>query len=248
MKKEIIDIREIFSMAAKHALKDRGLKQNALAKKIGMSISALNNYVNGRREGDEGTRRKIAQALGYSYESMLSLGQWILDGNDPADWRPASIHAGIAVSCNMEGEVESGYEVAGEEFVAVPKYKAKLSGGHGSLIDSDLVETNLMFRNEFLARRGDPKRMALFEVMGDSMEPFIYDGDVVLVDMSQREIIDGKAYAFREDHTVKIKRLSTQGNVIIATSENSMRYPAYAVETDNFDLIGRVIWVGHEVR
>lgn len=93
--------------------------------------------------------------------------------------------------------------------------------------------------------------MALFEVIGDSMQPFLYSGDVVLVDMLQSDphmIEDGKAYAFREDNTVKVKRLSLQGGNLIATSENSDMYPPYHVDTDNFQLIGRVIWVGHEVR
>jgi len=138
-----------------------------------------------------------------------------------------------------------------DQFATVPKYRAKLSGGHGSTETSDQIETNLMFRRSFLKRKGQPDKMALFEVTGESMQPFIYHGDVVLVDMSVNDIeqiVDGKAYAFREDHTVKVKRLSRQGHNIIASSENHMMNPPYHVEKEDFQLIGRVVWVGHEVR
>jgi phage repressor protein C with HTH and peptisase S24 domain len=31
------------------------------------------------------------------------------------------------------------------------------------------------------------------------------------------------------------------------TSENSLLYPPYIVDTGNFSMIGEVLWVGHEV-
>jgi len=56
------------------------------------------------------------------------------------------------------------------------------------------------------------------------MFPLLYDADVVLVDPTKtgpEDIVDGKVYAFREDHTVKVKGLSSQGNILQATRENS---------------------------
>lgn len=137
-----------------------------------------------------------------------------------------------------------------DDFTTVPKYQAKLSGGPGSLETSDQIEANLMFRTEFLSRKGQVDKMALFEVTGESMQPFIYDGDVVLVDTSVNnigQIVAGKTYAFRENSTVLIKRLSVQGGAIIASSENHQMNPPYHLDTDSFNLIGRVVWVGHEV-
>ena len=130
------------------------------------------------------------------------------------------------------------------------KNKAKLSGGRGLFETSDQIEANFSFRTEFIRRKGNPKDMALFEIIGDSMKPFIYEGDVVLVDMSKNtleDIVDGKAHAFREDHTVKVKRLSRQGSRLIATSENVMKYPPYEIDGEEFFLIGKVVWLGPEV-
>jgi len=137
------------------------------------------------------------------------------------------------------------------DFSSVPKYKAVLSGGPGSFEDSDQIEANMMFRTEFLQQKGPINQMALFEVSGDSMAPFIHHSDVVLVDRSTKnpkEIVDGKTYAFQENGTVKVKRLSKQGSAIISSSDNHMMYPPYHIDLDMFHLIGKVLWVGHEVK
>jgi len=216
----------------------RGL-QAEIARKIGKEPPYINRIVSGDRPGTEDVRRSISSALGYTYEEMLSIGRRILDGQSEEGQRGATL---------PPFQARGGMGLIDHDcFVSVPKYKARPSGGHGTFDASDMIESNLMFRHDFLSKRGQVDQMALFEVTGNSMEPFIYEGDVVLVDRSSREITDGKAYAYREGDTIKIKRLSRQGNVVIASSENAMMYPAYRVETDNFSLIGRVIWVGHEV-
>lgn len=135
------------------------------------------------------------------------------------------------------------------DFDLIPKYKARLSGGHGSFEDSDQIEANFAFRKTWVRRKASSK-LALFEVVGDSMHPFISDGDIVLVDLNENDpamIVDGKPYAIREDHTVKVKRLVRQGGSLIIRSQNRQEYPDYEA-ADDFHLIGRVIWVGHEVK
>ncbi|WP_319548089.1 S24 family peptidase [Desulfogranum marinum] len=201
------------------------------------------------------TQRELASRMGYnSYSPVkdIETGQtWL---KKPTA-RLAELLFGVSETWLLTGdgkmfESASLSELVDCEFTLVPKYKAKLSGGHGSFEISDQIEANLSFRTEFIRRKGNPKDMALFEIIGDSMEPFIYDGDVVLVDMSKKtleDIVDGKAYAFREDHTVKVKRLSRQGNRLIATSENVMKYPPYEIIIEEFFLIGKVVWLGHEV-
>ena len=82
------------------------------------------------------------------------------------------------------------------------------------------------------------------------MAPFICEGDVVLVDLADKDpdmIVDGKTYAIREDGTVKIKRLVRQGRKLIIRSQDILNYPDYEAE-DDFSLLGRVIWFGHVVR
>ncbi|WP_028581725.1 LexA family transcriptional regulator [Desulfogranum japonicum] len=201
-------------------------KFNQLAELVGTT----GQYVSRKKNKDE-----FPIEWAYSVAKKYGLlTEWIIEGKEP---RRLDLKSSVADSqC--------------AEFTMVPKYKARLSSGHGSFRTSDQIEANYAFRTEFIRSKGNPKDMALFEIMGDSMEPFIYDGDVVMVDMSKNEledIVDGKAYAFREGETVKVKRLSRQANRLIASSENYQKYPPYQLENGDFGIIGKVIWLGHEV-
>lgn len=264
MKTKKIDIMEIFSIATKHVLSTKGIKQNAIAKSLNIGTTTLNNYITGRREGDENTRRRIAERLGWKYEELLMLGQWILEGNPPEDFYLPSADLTKREICESRTdstvplkeadtkEDRSDYIIHKNSapFISVPKFLARLSGEHDSFQDTDRVESNLMFHKDFLSKHGSPDQMALIEVTGNSMHPFLSNGDTVLVDLSRNtlaDIVDGKAYAFREGQSVKIKRLSLQGSTLIASSESAQLYPPYSIDINNFSLIGEVLWVGHEV-
>lgn len=245
------EIKELYRSALVYLKKKNRCTIAELAKAANCStrhIQGVLSEVEKKGLGSE-SGQMLAEKFGLSYKDFLSLGQWILDGNSPNEWAPPMKSTSFQGSKSFPGQnlFLGGQE---QEFTAVPKYKAKLSGGNGSLVTEDQIDANLIFRTEFLQKKGQVNQMALFEVTGESMVPFIHDKDVVLVDMSintHEQIIDGKAFAYREGDTIKIKRLSRQGKNIIASSENFAIYPPYVIEAENFQLIGRVVWVGHEV-
>jgi len=264
MENKKFSIMDVFSVATQHVLSAKGIKQNAIAKDINVGVTTLNNYIKGKREGDETTRRKIAERLDWDYEKLLAFGQWIMEGNSPDEFYLLSVDFTGEEPDKLNSENNSSFKASGanedrttykdsqnvNNYIHLPMFASRLSGKHGSFQNADRVESHLMFHNKFLRKFGDPDQMALFEVIGNSMQPFLYSGDVVLVNLNQNNfdnIIDGKAYAFREDHTVKVKRLSFQGANLIAISENSQLYPPYTVDTGNCSLIGEVLWVGREV-
>ena len=241
-------IKEMFSAGLNFILKNHFYrKQKELAIELKMSPSSLNDYLKGRREGDEGTRRKITNLLGFKYEGVLELGSKIIETSDDGQ----DTHS-VIDEVNFEDLLESislDENIPLPDFTLIPKYKARLSGGHGSFEDSDQVESNFAFRRDWINRRGTDN-FALFEVIGESMTPFICEGDVVLVDLADKDpdmIVDGKTYAIREDGTVKIKRLVKQGKKLIIRSQDILNYPDYEAE-DDFSLLGRVIWFGHVVK
>ena len=62
-----------FSERLKEVLKDRGVSQLALAKKIGMSQGVVNNYCTGKREPTLDVLIKICKALNESADYLLGL-------------------------------------------------------------------------------------------------------------------------------------------------------------------------------
>jgi|GEM_PF-1825412 len=140
-----------------------------------------------------------------------------------------------------------------EDFTLVPKYKVRLSGGPGNYVLEEDMEHHLVFKTTWLKRRCPGNGCGLFTVTGDSMAPHVTEGDIVLVDMAKNQpldIVDGKIYAFSEWETVKIKRLMRQGPKIMAQSDNILNIGPSMIEVDigQFRLIGKIVWVGHEVR
>jgi len=143
------------------------------------------------------------------------------------------------------------YNTNHEDFVLIPKYKAVLSAGDGSFDNKDQISSYFAFRKEWIKQRGNPKNFVLVLVRGDSMSPTICHNDMVLVDKSKTglsDIIDGKIHAIRENDVIKIKRLYISGKKIKIKSDNEIEGDSYEIdiEEEDFHLIGRIIWVGHE--
>lgn len=79
---------------------------------------------------------------------------------------------------------------------------------------------------------------------GDSMEPTIHDGDLVLLDRSQRKIGEPDAlWAFAAGNTGGIKRLRIKGDRVIILSDNPS-VPEDWEPADAVSIVARVIFVG----
>ena len=151
----------------------------------------------------------------------------------------------------METGVGDPYLIPEEdgEFVRIPKVMARLSAGGGSFEHGAEVEEFYSFRQDWLRRKGDPKHMALMEVVGNSMEPEIREGDCVLVNESARDILAGAVYAVGVEDTVMVKRVERHPGKLVLISDNKDYAPIY-LQGDEMDLvriIGKVIWVCREL-
>jgi phage repressor protein C with HTH and peptisase S24 domain len=78
------------------------------------------------------------------------------------------------------------------DFVLIPRIRAEASLGLGAdCYSKDDIIGHLAFKNVWLQKkRLNPKFLALIDAVGDSMSPTIIDGDVLLVDLRQKEPMD----------------------------------------------------------
>lgn len=166
---------------------------------------------------------------------------WLFFGRGPARLPEAG-----------DDELPSSPADCESELVTIPLAEARLSAGTGSLEVSDAREGGYAFRSDFLRRKGNPRRMVLMRVSGDSMVPEIYDNDVVLLDQGQKEISPGRLYAVGFEDAIYIKRVDKLPGKIILHSANPA-YPPLSLDlrgdgADQFRVIGRVLWSGREYR
>ena len=134
-------------------------------------------------------------------------------------------------------------------FAGVPKVKARLSAGNGSFEVGSDIEGYYAFRRDWLNTKGAINNMVLMDIFGNSMEPEMKDGDTILIDESQKDVLAGAIYAVGVDDTIMVKRLEKHPNKLVLLSDNRDYAPIF-LESDEIDsvrIIGKVIWIGREL-
>ena len=135
-------------------------------------------------------------------------------------------------------------------FKNIPKVRARLSAGSGSFEVGSEIEGYYAFRKDWLTTKGNMDKMVLMDIFGNSMEPELKDGDTILIDESQKDILAGAVYAVGVDDTIMVKRLEKHPNKLVLISDNRDYEPIFLRESDihNIRIIGKVIWVCREFR
>ena len=138
------------------------------------------------------------------------------------------------------------------DMIYVPLVEAQLSAGTGSFVTGELSDKRYGFRSDFLTRKGQISQMVLMRVEGDSMEPEIHHGDVVLIDQSQTQPRPGAMFAIGVEDLVYIKMVDSKPGKIVLKSLNPAYDPleidARGDLADGIRIIGKAIWLGREMR
>lgn len=132
----------------------------------------------------------------------------------------------------------------------IPLYDVKAKAGHGVVVTSERIVDSLAFKQDFLRNELGATRddLYLIHVEGDSMEPTLRAGDLILVDRRRTTADREGIYVLRMDDALLVKRLQRQpGGRIMATSDNPT-YQSFDVDLkalhDGLSIIGRVVWAG----
>ena len=139
---------------------------------------------------------------------------------------------------------------AGEGFQTVPKVRARLCAGGGSFEVDDRVEGFFAFDSAWLGEKGEADRMVLMDIFGNSMEPELRDGDTVLVDQSQKDVLAGAVFAVGIEDTIMVKRIEKHPSKLVLLSDNTRYAPIYLDENqgDAVRIIGKVVWACRNFR
>ncbi|MBF0425730.1 MAG: helix-turn-helix transcriptional regulator [Magnetococcales bacterium] len=128
----------------------------------------------------------------------------------------------------------------------------RLSGGGGSVTEGANIVDRMAFREDWLRGQGfELHKLALFMIEGDSMEPDLRPGDMVLIDLRTQGRVDFDAiYAIRVGGLLRIKRLQWNRNKSITVRSANQYYKDETIqpgEEEDFQIIGRAVWVGRRI-
>jgi phage repressor protein C with HTH and peptisase S24 domain len=81
------------------------------------------------------------------------------------------------------------------------------------------------------------------------MQPTFADGDLLLVNIGQRQIYQGQAYAIRLDGCLLVNRVEIRpGGICRLFSDNRDIASPYEIEAGQMDVLGQVVWSSHMTR
>lgn len=132
------------------------------------------------------------------------------------------------------------------DYALVPRVTA-VAGAGESFEVSSMIAGYYAFRLDFLRASGIPqdKAVTMF-VRGDSMDPVIKDGDMILIDQSDFVPRDGFIYLVNLAGALMVKRLFRLPNGWRIYSENAKYLPTDVMgdELKSMKVFGRVRWFG----
>ena len=196
-----------------------------------------------RQATDIDTQAQLARVLGVGRAAVSLVkkkgavpARWILDLSARYDLDPLWLDLG------------QGSPKGDDDFTRVPKVAARLSAGGGSFETQAEVEGHFAFRSDWLHQKGSPTNMVLMSVVGNSMEPEIREGDLVLIDQSKVDVYAGGIYAVGVEDTVLVKRLEKLPGTLVLHSDNRDYEPIHLSgdELLNVRVIGKVLWTARD--
>lgn len=212
-----------------------------------------------------GDRKTAAAAMGLSHDQLGKISQSIAVPSFPAiaalsrasgcsfEWlafgdgnptQPSSASSSPVVTTN--------YDALLGDAVLVSRYDVRPPAGPAAPGGDDRFMAALPFSRRYLEEvlRCALEDVAIGQAAGDSMEPTIGDGDLLMVHLKRKRISDGHIFVLRLADELVVKRVQRElDGSLILMSDNK----AYADrrlkqgEADRVDVIGLLIWSGGPV-
>jgi hypothetical protein len=221
---EALRLRELWE---KYKAENEGATQAWLAAEAGLGTQgAVSQYLRG--------------VIPLNLESLMAFARVL--GVQPSEISPR-------LAAKVHGISAQGVEVADHDnpkLIAIKRVKLKLSAGiMGFSVEPDRRDGGLATVPRRWVEQNDyiPERLLAMEVKGESMEPALYAGDLVIVNTADTRPVDGAVYAVNYEGEPVIKRLVRDGGFWWLSSDHSdqRKYSRKRCEGDMCIIVGRVV-------
>lgn len=188
-----------------------------VAEAADIPLGTLNKYLSGKTEPGAMKLQRLAQVLPRTLT-------WILTGR------------GVK-------------ETSGTEMVLLPHFPTQPSAGKGALAaPSPYSDGSVAFSSDWLRLIGvNPRKAHVLTARGDSMEPTIRDGDLLVVDRSIDRVVDAGIYVCTVGGMVVVKRVQIRRDGTLVLKSDNGHYDDEVIppsELESVAIEGRVCWSG----
>ena len=142
-----------------------------------------------------------------------------------------------------------GHHETPNGYTRLPRYEVAASAGAGTLVQGEQIVDYVSFKTDWLkiGLGVSPQKAVLISVKGDSMEPTLSNGDLVLIDTSISRVEDNAIYVINYDDALLVKRIQRKYDRSVMIMSDNKSYGDEAVQgslVDQLNVIGRVVWYG----
>ncbi len=200
--------------------------------------------------GKVGNLSELARLSGVS-NSVLSR---CLKGGSPSVSNAAAIAAaaGVSVDWFLTGKQP---DLTVNEFnsIRIPFFQAEASAGPGLIpLEGDDESQSIFIPSGILPTAGFPAKSDLcaIQAKGDSMQPTIPSGSLLVVNRSDRQLREG-IYVISRGESLLVKRTQPRENKMLRLKSDNPQYEHEDIDLKDpsqiFQIFGRVIWTGHSI-
>ena len=210
----------------------------SLAEKTGIAKTTIYGWIKGPGEPRASDLESIANCLELSLD-------WLIMGTGA----PERSQGGKSDQANQT------IAQFAANLVTIPRYAIHASAGGGAVVLSEEVEDYFTVSRDWLGRYL-PKgaKAGIIEARGDSMEPTIADGDILLLDfsISSSVVNDGGVFVISVDGVLLVKRLQVtiDGHILIRSDNDLYEQEKVTREfaDERITVHAKVVWSGGPIR
>lgn len=222
---------EAFARRLRGAIGDQPVLR--FAQKCGISDSLVRKYLEGSLPG-------VEKLIMLAKAADVSVG-WLASGEAPV--RPGGgpfPDAGFGQCSASAGDFEF-----------IPRYGGSLDGAGGAPLGAEDAVGRLAFCRDWLLAEGlEPTHLVLVAARGDSMEPTVKEGDLLLVDTREQAVGEDGIYVIQRGQHVVPKRLQLDWKGGVWVRSDNPQYCEQHIgeqEATLLKLVGRVVWMARGV-
>ena len=209
----------------KHLRAKKGLTKEALGEKLKMSSRVLGFYENGDWPISADLLEEFAKTLAIPAHEFLQKG-------DAPTAKTAELKIFQAAS---SGNVPA---IRNEDYVSIPLTDSAIAAGQ-PIIQTGNIEDYVLLHVRAVKKRTN---LVASRVDGDSMEPVLHSGDIVVIDRDDKKISKHKIYAIFFENGMTAKYLQKEKTQLILQPIN----PDFQVQiidlNENPDpIVGRIV-------
>lgn len=160
------------------------------------------------------------------------------------------------LSGNEKQGVQTGHSSKlSQHYISIPKLSINISGDSSANMDADECADidHCMFRRHWVRDKLNtlPEHLRMLSVTGDSMEPTLGHGDIILVDTSKTGPTPPGIFVLYDGYGLVVKRVemlpSSGGAPTLSIKSDNSQYSPYERSLSDTRILGRVVWFAREL-